>query len=475
MSLSIKEKYLFFIICSAGILLRYYNFSFDDLWYDEVISFWVADPSLKFQETIKFNQLIDINTSIFHFILKFFFSIFGYSVENGRLLSVIFSSLSIFTVTYLSWMISQNKSFLLTSFLISFNIYLISFSQEVRVYSLLFFSASIYLIFFLKVLESQKNYLALSMYFLSSILLISLHPFALIIFFSCIIYLFSKSLKHNKKYFLLNLANLITLAIAIYIYYSSFFLISDSENNNEFFWMTNPDIGFYSNFYFSSFFGSRLMGALFLITLIALVTKNFKKIFYLSPITLFLLIIFLSYFLPVLFGYIFKPILVNRYIIFILIPIIIIISTLIYYIKNPIIKKTVFSILILFTIGNHFTEQTFKQFFKKRVYSKPQYTAALTYINNSGHKNYFLKAKKMKNKNATIDAVNHYINYLNTKNKLSVKFARINERGNLKFLWHLCFQDFNGKDCTIDDFKNQYKIIKKENFNNIELKLLEII
>ena len=74
MSLSTKEKYLFFIICSAGILLRYYNYSFDDLWYDEVISFWVADPSLKFQETIKFNQLIDINTSIFHFILKFFFS-----------------------------------------------------------------------------------------------------------------------------------------------------------------------------------------------------------------------------------------------------------------------------------------------------------------------------------------------------------------------------------------------------------------
>ena len=133
MSLSIKEKYLFFIICSAGILLRYYNHSYDDLWYDEVISFWVSDPSLKFQETIKFNQLIDINTSVFHFILKFFFSIFGYSVENARLLSVIFSSFSIFTVAYLSWMISQNKSFLLTSFLISFNIYLISFSQEARV------------------------------------------------------------------------------------------------------------------------------------------------------------------------------------------------------------------------------------------------------------------------------------------------------------------------------------------------------
>ena len=110
------------------------------------------------------------------------------------------------------------------------------------------------------------NYLFLLMYFLSSILIISLHPFALLIFFSFIIYLFLKSLKLNKNYFLLYLANIITLVIAIYVYYSSFFLISGSENNKEFFWMTNPDIGFYSNFYFSSFFGSRLMGALFLIS-----------------------------------------------------------------------------------------------------------------------------------------------------------------------------------------------------------------
>ena len=209
-------------------------------------------------------------------------------------------------------MISQNKSFLLTAFLISFNIYLISFSQEVRVYSILFFFSSIYLIFFLKTLDDQRNYFILVLYFLSSIFLISLHPFALLIFFSCIIYLFLKSLKLSKKYFLLYLVNFITFVIAIYIYYSSFFLISNTENYKEYFWMTNPDIGFYSNFYFSSFFGSRLMGALFLITFLTLIIKNPKKIFNKSY-NFICIDYFLSYFLPILFGYIFKPILVNRY------------------------------------------------------------------------------------------------------------------------------------------------------------------
>ena len=150
MRLSIKEKYLLFLIFFVGILLRYYNHSFDDLWYDEVISFWIANPNLSFQETINFNKLIDINTPVFPLILKFFFSIFGYSVETGRLFSVILSSLSILSVGYLSWCVTKNNSFLLTFFLIGFNIYLISFSQEVRVYSLLFFASSVFLIIFFK-------------------------------------------------------------------------------------------------------------------------------------------------------------------------------------------------------------------------------------------------------------------------------------------------------------------------------------
>ncbi len=389
--------------------------------------------------------------------------------------SVILGSLSIFSVSYLSWVVAKNNSYLLTLFLISFNIYLISFSQEIRVYSLLFFTSSIFLILFLKIFKEQKNYFLLAIYFLSSIFLVALHPFALIVFFSSIIYLLIKNFKDREKYFSLHTVNLLIFLISIYIYYSSFFLILDQESNNEYFWMTNPDLKFYTNFYFSSFFGSRLMGVIFLILLLTLLFQNYKKILNLELVALFLTIIFLSYFLPILFGYIYNPILVNRYIIFILIPIIIIISTSVYDLKNDILKKTLIFLVIIFTLGNHFTEQTFKQFFKKRIVSKPQYTAALIYINNSDYKNYILKAKKMKNKMATIQAVNHYITYLNDKNKLNVNYVSVNKKDKNKFLWHICFQDFNGKDCKVEDLKNDYKVIRTEYFNNVELKLLEII
>jgi len=184
----------------------------------------VADPNLSFQETLRLNNLIDPNTPFFPLILKLFFSIFGYSVESGRLFSVIVSSLSMFSVAYLSWVVAKNNSFLLTLFLISFNIFLISFSQEVRVYSLLFFASSIFLIFFFHALKKKRSFFNLVIYFLSCIFLISLHPFALIIFFSSIAYLSLQYIKNREKYLFIHLINILIFAFAYYFYFTSFFM-----------------------------------------------------------------------------------------------------------------------------------------------------------------------------------------------------------------------------------------------------------
>ena len=61
------------------------------------------------------------------------------------------------------------------------------------------------------------------------------------------------------------------------------------------------------------------------------------------------------------------------------------------------------------TVGNMFTEQAFKQFYKKRVQGKPAYTNAIQYIHSTGYKEYILKVEKMKNNTATINSINNYI------------------------------------------------------------------
>ena len=469
MKIKSNDVLLLFSIFVLGTILRFYNHSFDNLWYDEVISFWISDPKLSLKESFANHNLVEVSTFTYHFLLKYYYQLFGYSVEAGRILSVSFGSLSILSVAYLNWQLTKNRSYLFAAFLISLNIFLISFSQEMRLYSILFFFSSLSLIFFLKILD--KNKISFFIFFLlSTILIIFLHPFALILVFSYFFYLVYLFIKTQNFQLKLTSSIFLILIISFFVYFYSFAEIS-AEERAEYFWMTNPNLKFYTNFYFSSFFGSRIMGIFFLVTFFYLMFFYFRKIKNLDFIKLFLIIIFLSYALPLAFGYVFKPIMVNRYIIFILIPIISFISITTFELsKNKKIFIVIF--LSLITFGNHFTEQSFKQFIKERVVSKPEYLKATKYISDSNIQDYILKVKKMKSKNGTTNAIEHYINYIGSKNNFDLKLANLEEK-NFEYLWHLCLQDFNGKNCDIDNLNKDFVIIEKKYFNNIELKLIK--
>ena len=272
------------------VFLRFYNYNFDDLWYDEVLSFWISNPDLTLKNSIANHNLVEVNTFTYHFILKYFFKIFGYSVEAGRLLSVLFGSLSIFSIAYLNWQLTKNKSFIFVAFLISFNIFLISFSQEMRLYSILFFFASLSLIFFFKILEEKKNFF-LILFILTLIFIMVLHPFSLILIFSYLLYSGYLFIRFKENLLPLFFYICSVLIISSFIYFYSFESIAAADRS-EYFWMTNPNLKFYTNFYFSSFFGSRIMGIVFLFSFIYLIFYYFKKIKGLNYLKLFLIIIF---------------------------------------------------------------------------------------------------------------------------------------------------------------------------------------
>ena len=72
-----EEKFiLFLIICFIALFLRIYKINFDDLWFDELSSLWIAEPSITFKETIARN--IELNKGphlVFTLILKYFFAV----------------------------------------------------------------------------------------------------------------------------------------------------------------------------------------------------------------------------------------------------------------------------------------------------------------------------------------------------------------------------------------------------------------
>ena len=106
---SFNIKLILITIVCIGILFRFYNLSFEDLWYDEIISFWVANPNFTFNETNIFHSQIEDAPIFYNLILKTYFQIFGYSVFNGRFLSALFGLFSIFSIIYLDKKLNKKK------------------------------------------------------------------------------------------------------------------------------------------------------------------------------------------------------------------------------------------------------------------------------------------------------------------------------------------------------------------------------
>ena len=193
---------LMLFLLLIGVILRFYNLEFENLWFDEMASFYVSDPKISFLESYYRNNSVEGTPFLFNFFLKTLHQIFGYSPNVGRYFSSTVSVISILTVLYLYKTFRKDKSYLFLLFLVSFNIFLIKFSQEARVYSLMFFLCSITLIFFFKSLNefnSKKKFTLNSLlYTFFQILSILSHPFSLIIFFS-LIFTFLYYTKVKKK------------------------------------------------------------------------------------------------------------------------------------------------------------------------------------------------------------------------------------------------------------------------------------
>jgi hypothetical protein len=361
----------------------------------------------------------------------------------------------------------------LAFFLFASNIFLIGYAQEMRPYSMVFFFTSLNLYLFYLFIDKKKfdkfNFKYFFIISTAQILLIISHPFCYIVFFSFILYLLEKFIKKEHINRTLYFSILFVLIISLF-YLSYLFLTLKSFPT----WITQPDIKFFTNFYFSKFFGSRLIGLVHLIILLTLIAlylfkKNEKKIDFLK---VFIIIIFLSYTLPIVYGFLFRPIIFPRYIIFVLIPIISLISILIFDIKNQTIKILLIFLLVL-NFGNHFTEGTFKQFLNKRTYYKPNFEIMSNIITSSETKNYFINMN-IKNKSAAYMAINNYINVLN-KDEIKKPLNTTKEsfyNSIYKKAWVICLPNVVKDKCAQNKTTFKKNFILEENAPGINMILI---
>ena len=452
----------FFIIIATAFILRIYNLNFEDYWFDEQARFWVADPSLTFSETLERGKKLDQGTSIvFNLLLKTFFSLFDYNPLIGRYFPFIFGLLAIPALCYLTFQIRQDKSYLLVGILSSINFYLISYSQEVRVYSLVFLISILSLILFFKLIEKEneykkKKYFYSFFYIIISLFGVCLHIFFFIIIFSQFIFLCLNFLFKEKKIIFNILCVLVIPILYLLLMYENLLAQMGIKD----FWIQQVNLDFFYNFFFSRFFGSKIMGAIYLLVLIYLVYINREKIFNLGDKNfLLILIIFFSYALPLLYSLYKQPILTDRYIIFILVPIFILISVFILEIKNSKTKYIILTIILASSFANNYIE------IFNRKKTKPEFNKVIEYISKTKVKDIVIKTNLDMIEKMTI---NYSKNILNSK-KNNITFLNSKfDYSELENIWLLCYKPINNFDCS----PKPYALSNWEKVDNVEYKLI---
>jgi len=457
--------FLIFLICLFGLVLRLYQINFESFWFDEQASFWVAEPSLLFEETVNRSYELDNGTHIFfNFILKFFFNLFYYDPLIGRIIPLIFGFLSIPAISYLTFYMKKDKSYVLVAFLTSINFYLISYSQELREYSLVFLLGILSILFFYKAIDnlssSKNKFVNSGFYILFSLIGLCTHIFFFIVILSQATYLFFTYFSETKKLFV-SLINIIFILV-FYIFLMFDILVLQMSIDDH--WIKNVELSFIFDLYFPRFFGSHLMGAIYLLVLLYLLILN-KKTFFQPENKNFLLIIllFFSYLIPIIYGKIATPVLTDRYIIYVLIPILILISNLIFDLKNKKLKFLILSLIVATSLINNYIE-----IFNRKI-SKPPFELALENISKSNTRNVFIKTPTL----MIEKIVNNHLESINLNNKYNILFKdkEHNLSKNNQF-WLLCYEPINSFNCGLNDSRSSlWRNSKKINLHLLETTL----
>jgi hypothetical protein len=213
----------------------------------------------------------------------------------------------------------------------------------------------------------------------------------------------------------------------------------------------NPNLDFYLfNFYFKQFFGSKIMGYTFFLYFVISVFLIMKKKLLDEKMIFLIMLLFFSYAVPIIYGFIFTPVIQDKYIIYV-VPIILLISSLlICNITNNKIRLSTVIFLITISFGNQLLK------ISKNEINKPQFINVLKKLNNEKESKIFVSSFASHNNKFYNLIVDNYISQIIELNKLNLKRKKpLN-----KNFWVICYDPSNTYKYCFDKNKFEYKNTK---------------
>jgi uncharacterized membrane protein len=366
----LKNNKILLAIVILGAILRLYKLDYQSLWIDEIFSMKVADPKNDFGFIYDFLKNHDPHPPLYYFSIHTFFLLFGYSTYVLKLFSAIIGILGIVSIYFLGKEFSSKKVGLIAAFLTSINYFAIYYSQEGRMYSLLFFSSCIAL-FTLSKFIKQPSYKTMLFFVLGSLLLIYSQffgVFELVSLYLAILFFIIKdrNIKLLKYSFLSGL-------LTIVLYIPSIIIVLSNPKRDSI-WIQSPTFQTFE-LMFKEFFGfkSMLNNLIFLLIGISILSYVYKiikkekdqKITLSTSFVIILLGIIVTIILSLLYSYYSLPIVVSRYFISILPLILLLFSMLLYKVNYKYFQYLFLLLFCFFSIENLIYEKKFYERFYK--------------------------------------------------------------------------------------------------------------
>jgi mannosyltransferase len=355
-----KSNYTLLVILFVAAVLRFFHIDFQSVWLDEIHTLNEANPNLSLSELYDAILGADPHPPLYFIVLNFVFKIFGYTTFVARMFSAVVGVAGIAGVYFLGKELFNSKVGIYASLLLSVNYFHLFYSQEARMYSLLFLTTTFsfyYLTRFIK-LPTLKSAL---IYGISSTLMIYCHFFALFTLVSqyliLLFFVFNAHKTTGKKFFFYTAVSGIT-SLILYLPVWGIFQKAAERTS---IWITMPTLDVYTEI-FKEFFGQAELVIIFVVILVALFfiqlskeTKTDRKI---NPDEDHLIFSFLILFvwisitllIPLIRTYTALPMLISRYFINVLPAVILMIAIAVSYIRNEVVRYSILIFIFVFSL-----------------------------------------------------------------------------------------------------------------------------
>lgn len=415
----IKENKLLLLLIFIGAIFRFYHIDFQSVWLDEIHTINESNPKISISELYASLLASDPHPPLYFILVQLFFKIFGYTTFVLKTFSALMGIGGLFAIYFLGKELMNKKVGLIAVALLSVNYFHIYYSQEARMYSMLFFTTTVSFYFLVRLLK-KPSIKTVILHAVFAALMIYTHFFALFALFAEYVILLLFIIKpHNIDRKKMLLFSILSGIITLILYIPSFKIFIETTKRTSI-WIPMPTIDVYTQI-FKEFFGQSEIVLFLVLTLLILFfmklyNRENKKELAINPneekqvfsfIFLFCWII-ITLLIPLISSYVKLPMLISRYFINILPAIILLIAIGVYYIKNNVVKLAILSIFVLFSLTDIIIVKRYY-----RAVAKTQFREATQFIidNNTSKDNvvtslgwylpYFLN--KDKNKNTIVD------------------------------------------------------------------------